>query len=659
MYKQKKRMGFWVGLNLAQRAIFVIYMITVVGVTAGMIATAILATEGGSSITPSPTPSSVDPINPVPTTIWPKSVYIFDTSMEVSHINSIIAGVYATNGGSVPVAFNGQFTDKRVTFLFQPGTYIGAVIKIGYYTSVIGMGKDPSHVVIDGVVVVENGNSSSYTQGALDNFWRSCENITINNTTTDGTQLAVSQACPFRSVVVEGKTSFFHIKKHSRPGYCSGGFAANCNFKGAMDTGPQQQFCFRNSSFSSVENGLWNNVFISCIGRSLVTQCDFKNDHADPQNSTTVESKIIAEKPFLYSLSQTINNDFNFTLVVPAFSSTRSNGNQTDLYTQGSKIPKSSVFIAWDTMSAKTINTQLSAGKHIIFTPGIYNLEAELHVDKTNTVLYGMGMPTLIPINGNACIHTTDVAGVKISGLILQAGKTHSKELLQIGDTTSFGDSTNPTIIYDIFGRVGGPDKTLVSVDTMIVVNNKYVIGDDIWCWTADHGIDVDGAKNPFIGWDKNVCNHGIIINGDNVTMNGLAIEHTQNDLVKWGGDHGVCNFFQSELNYFAPSTALYGTVVAYHLLSNVTTHTCTGAGVYCFFEDTVVNVDTAFKIDGADTTSIHFVLPFTVYLGSKSGGSIKSILTSVHGAVGGLNPPAKQISAYVLSLPGPSCTWP
>lgn len=104
------------------------------------------------------------------------------------------------------------------------------------------------------------------------------------------------------------------------------------------------------------------------------------------------------------------------------------------------------------------------------------------------------------------------------------------------------GDPTAPGIMYSIFARVGGPDSSPVQADTMLRIDSGNVIGDNFWLWRADH--TVSGAvKN-----GANPSAHGAIITGDDVTLYGLAVEHTLQDLVQWSGDRGTTIFFQSEL---------------------------------------------------------------------------------------------------------------
>jgi hypothetical protein len=74
----------------------------------------------------------------------------------------------------------------------------------------------------------------------------------------------------------------------------------------------------------------------------------------------------------------------------------------------------------------------------------------------------GMGLATLVPTTGEPCVTVADSIGnVRISGLLLQAGGVESPTLLQFG--TKNDESVKPSILQDVFARVGGPDTTEVS----------------------------------------------------------------------------------------------------------------------------------------------------------------------------------------------------
>jgi len=80
-----------------------------------------------------------------------------------------------------------QFGTQRYALLFMPGTYGNAasplVFQVGYYTEVAGLGASPTDVTINGHVDVYNQCFPAPTGCiALDNFWRSLSNLTINVT---------------------------------------------------------------------------------------------------------------------------------------------------------------------------------------------------------------------------------------------------------------------------------------------------------------------------------------------------------------------------------------------------------------------------------------------------------------------------------------------
>ena len=73
---------------------------------------------------------------------------------------------------------------QRYALLFKPGTYGTAanplIVQVGYYTDVAGLGASPTDVVINGHVDVYNRCLTPDNCIALNNFWRSVSNLTIN-----------------------------------------------------------------------------------------------------------------------------------------------------------------------------------------------------------------------------------------------------------------------------------------------------------------------------------------------------------------------------------------------------------------------------------------------------------------------------------------------
>jgi hypothetical protein len=64
--------------------------------------------------------------------------------------------------------------------MFKRGTH-AVNVKVGFYTQVIGLGDSPLDTTLQNLES-PNGDTN-YEIGALDNFWRSVENLQVNNKT--------------------------------------------------------------------------------------------------------------------------------------------------------------------------------------------------------------------------------------------------------------------------------------------------------------------------------------------------------------------------------------------------------------------------------------------------------------------------------------------
>jgi hypothetical protein len=266
-------------------------------------------------------------------------------------------------------------------------------------------------------------------------------------------------------------------------------------------SGSQQQWITRNSVLNLINgwsNGVWNQVFVGVTGAP--TQ-NFPPSDANGNPYTTIAtSPVTREKPFLY-----VGGDGKFNVFVPALQKNSSGVTWANGPAAGSSIPISDFYIAKSTDSAAVINLALAFGKNLILTPGVYKLDRPLYILWPNTVVLGLGFPTLVPTRGNVTMEVANVPGVKLSGLLFDAGTINSPILLQVGllpllpILRSVGsDPNNPTMIQDVFFRIAGANigKATVSLE----VNSSNVIIDDIWVWRADHG-------NPgTVGWTINTA---------------------------------------------------------------------------------------------------------------------------------------------------------
>jgi hypothetical protein len=136
------------------------------------------------------------------------------------------------------------------------------------------------------------------------------------------------------------------------------------------------------------------------------------------------------------------------------------------------------------------------------------------------------------------------VKGVKLAGLLLDAGPVSSPSLLEIGTKHAHkSDPNDPTSLHDVFFRIGGAAAGKAA--TSLVVNSDDVILDNVWAWRADHGTGV--------GWTVNTADTGVVVNGDDVTAYGLFVEHYQRYDVIWNGEGGKTIMFQNEMPYDPP----------------------------------------------------------------------------------------------------------
>ncbi len=560
------------------------------------------------------------------------NVKIFDPSMPTAQIQATVDAIAATQ-------VDNEMGTQRYALLFKPGTYGTAaqplVFQVGYYTEVAGLGQSPRDVTINGKIDVYNrclspgADNTKPDTGknciALDNFWRSLSNLTINAMGTlkgaDGCHggnefWAVSQAAPMRRVNVNGTTTFMDYCGDVN--YASGGFLADSALNGGAVNGSQQQFLVRNSVLggSGWSNGVWNQVFAGTTGAPAET-------FPKPDPYTVLPTNPASrEKPYLYLSAANRWNVF-----VPAAKTNSAGTTWANGQTPGRSISLNDFFLARPTDSVQTINSQLARGKNIIFTPGVYNIGRSIKVKRADTVVLGLGIATLTAVNGAVPLTVADVPGVDIAGIMIDAGAVNSPALLEIGtrrtshDDDGHGhghgrshehsDSSDPTGVQDVFFRVGGPHVGKASAS--LVVNSDNVILDDIWAWRADHGTGV--------GWTVNTADTGVIVNGDNVTATGLFVEHFQKYNVIWNGENGKTIFFQNELPYDAPNQAAWqhdGVLgwAAYKVANSVKTHELWGGGSYIYTNvDPTLHATRGFEVPVTPGVKMHHLL--TVELGA------------------------------------------
>jgi hypothetical protein len=319
--------------------------------------------------------------------------------------------------------------------------------------------------------------------------------------------------------------------------------------------------------------------------------------------------------------------------------------------TPGRSIPIEDFFIAHPGDSVQSINNALSRGKNLLFTPGAYEIDQTIKVKHADTIVLGLGMPTLEAENGVVPMTVADQPGIEVSELMFDAGPVNSPVLLRVG--TGQGDSgvgrsdaSDPTTLSDVFFRIGGPHigKATVSLE----VNSDHVVLDDIWAWRADHGSGV--------GWTSNTADTGVVVNGDDVTATGLFVEHFQKYEVVWNGEDGKTIMFQNEMPYDPPSQAAWMEAsgvdgwAAFKVGDGVKSFSGYGMGSYSFFNQGL-NIYAAHAFEVPQTLppgSLHDLL--TVFLDPVHGsGGILNVVNDSGGPSTIANP---DVPVTVVSYP-------
>ncbi|MGW7309782.1 RICIN domain-containing protein [Streptomyces sp. NPDC054835] len=479
------------------------------------------------------------------------NVAVFDPSMSSATIQSRLDTIFRAQETN-------QFGPQRYAVMFKPGTYANDV-NVGFYTQVLGLGQSPDAVTINGAVHVEADWFPP--QNATQNFWRGAENLSV--TPSGGTdRWAVSQASAYRRMHVRGNLEL------SDGGWSSGGFLADTRIDGQVRSGTQQQWLTRNAQLGSWTGSNWNMVFVGSQG---VPGTSFPN----PPYTTVDRTPVVREKPFLY-----VDGTGAYKVFVPA---TRTDSTATSWAAgvpAGTSLGMDAFFVVKPGASAAQINGALAAGKNLLVTPGVYHLDQTLRVTRPDTVVLGLGLATLVPDNGVTAMTVADVDGVKLAGVLFDAGPVNSPTLLELGPAGSGAShAVNPTSLHDVYFRVGGA--AVGKATTSLVVNSDHVIGDHMWIWRADHGTGV--------GWNTNTADTGLVVNGDDVTMYGLFVEHYQKHQTIWNGNGGRTYFYQNEMPYDPPNQAAWmnGSTqgyAAYKVADSVTSHQAYGLGSYCYF---------------------------------------------------------------------------
>ncbi len=627
----------------------------VVLVVAALAASVLAAVPVGAAAVGSPPTVASAPVPGSAASLCPDAVTarfgpdvcVFSDTMSQARIQ---ADLDAISTQQVPVG--SQFDSQRYAVLFEPGTYGSAasplVFQVGYYTQVAGLGALPSDTVVNGAIDVFNNLCTAGTQScnADDNFWRSLSNLTLNvdlpasppayappaidaygaGCDNSAEMWAVSQAAPIRRAIINGSVVFQDYCAANN--YASGGFIADSQVTGDLNFYGNQQYMVRDSVIGGANgcpDGLWNMVYSGVQGAPAPVfsgQCE--------QNTVLPASPVTEEQPFLYT-----DANGQFSVFVPGVRTSSSGPSWASGTEAGTSEPLSSFFVATPATPVAVIDLALAAGKNLLLTPGVYDLPAPITVTRPDTVVLGLGFATLIPRHGGAALVVLPSTGVKVSGLIVDAGPVKSPVLVSVGTPAKAGAAGDPDLISDVFFRIGGAATTPVSATVSLLDAAGNSIIDDVWAWRADHGNDV--------GWTLNTADTGVVVTGDNVTAYGLAVEHYQKSEVVWAGQGGTDVFFQNELPYDPPSQAAWNESAAFNgypafqVGSGVKTFNGYGMGSYVVFIDTPATLHVTAAFQAPTVPGVRFRNVFGVWIGGAGG--LDSVINGTGGPVTSASP--------------------
>ena len=517
------------------------------------------------------------------TELFGDNTYIFSPEDEPEKVAGILDQIYEKQEAN-------QFGNERYAIYFMPGEYDESIeANVGFYTQLAGLGELPTDTKLESLQCNARWLSDDPSNhNACCNFWRGVENIELKTNTV----WAVSQATFMRRVQVDGA-----LFLHDDYGWCSGGFLADSNTDLMTDSGSQQQWLSRNCNWKAWMGANWNMVFVGT------------KEGKNPQGTwpvvpyTAVEkTEVMQEKPFLI-----YDDKAGYMVYVPK-ERENATGVSWENGSEGEKIPIEQFYVAKpEKDTAETMNQALEEGKNLLLTPGIYDLTEPIVVNRADTIVLGMGLATLRAANGTACMETGDVQGLIIAGLLFDSGETKSDNLLVVGtEKEASGDAEKNNYLSDLFFRVGGTDtEKPVSVKCCATINSDHVIGDNFWVWRADHGDNV--------AWDENEAENGIIINGDDVTMYALMVEHFKQYQTIWNGNRGKVYMYQSEIPYDVPAQEVWMShegqkngYASFYVDDAVDAFEAWGLGVYLYNRDAAVELDTAMEVPDREGVKVH-----------------------------------------------------
>ena len=511
---------------------------------------------------------------------------------------------------------------------------------VGYYQSAMGLSPTGAADVKVLAVQVETGKPPDPC--ALDNFWRSISNITVEQ----HLNWFVSQASPFRQMKVKGETNL--TKGVDGGCYASGGYGANSILKTVNMKG-NQQWLLRNCNFETWTGDMWNNVALGCMGTV--------QPGAKPCLTATITTNTLpgGVPPFLAYKKDA------YGIVIPKFYSSQVPQGQISISDTETflSLRAGEVYVATEAnFDHAALSNAVNAGLSVLFTPGTYRVN--LQITHSDVVVIGIGQPIL---QGAPAIRIS-APGVTLSGLLMESVAVPAADpgAILIVDSHGQASPESPCRLIDIWVRHGAKtladSRALPALQDLVAIRQSYTYVDNMWAWRQDHTTDRSGG----VGRGVAIAQHAIHVYAEarGVTCVGVQAEHSLKSPVLWEGPDGTLIFLQVELPYeMSKDTLTPGLVV------DAENFTGRNLGVYIYtpkqWKCKDCNVRCGVQVtEKAHNPKIHNVI--TVQLNTKGGMNsvIGNVLCAGDTCLG--NPTSKTengkpvcINSYPSDLSGPS----
>ncbi|WP_435178304.1 hypothetical protein [Actinacidiphila sp. bgisy145] len=191
-------------------------------------------------------------------------------------------------------------------------------------------------------------------------------------------------------------------------------------------------------------------------------------------------------RPFLYAAE-----GGHYRVFLPGLRQAAAGADRAAGGAPGCSVPLDRFYVARPADSARALNRALSQGRHLLLTPGGYDLADTVRVKWAGTVVLGLGPVVLRPRPGVASMTVADARGVRIAGLVFDtfdafdAVPDGPPAALEVGARRGGrSDPRDPASVQDVYFRTAGA----YGAGGALVVRSEGVLLDRVGVWRTGSG---------------------------------------------------------------------------------------------------------------------------------------------------------------------------